>query len=169
MDSMEQCQATPNLVIEIDPDKITQTTPANGRSVTPFDLRKDQELLDDIRKHGQKTPVVVRLLPDGRYELIVGTRRLGAVRELSKLNPNVMLLAYVVDVDDMKAWRIAYAENTARKDLTPLQTARAWKYALDHFCEGVQEGLARAVNKDAATVSRTLALLEIPEEILGAL
>lgn len=74
-----------------------------------------------------------------------------------------------MEADDRAAWRIAYSENEDRRSVTAFQTARAWQYALVNLCGGVQDTLAKVVQKDKTTVSHTLALLGIPDEVRFAL
>jgi ParB/RepB/Spo0J family partition protein len=152
----------------LDPSAVA-VSPANARSETPFDETKNAALIESIRLRGQLTPVPVRQLADGSYEVLAGTRRLGAARLLQQTDKTVKLQAYLVEADDRAAWRIAYSENEDRKGVTAFQTARAWQYALDNLCEGVQDTLAKVVQKDKTTVSRTLALLGIPDEVRFAL
>jgi ParB/RepB/Spo0J family partition protein len=160
--------ATPRKPLLLDPAAVT-ISPANARCDTPFDLEKNKALIENIRNHGQTIPVPVRSLADGRHEVLAGTRRLGAVRILQKVDKGLKLKAYLVEADDRAAWRIAYSENEDRKDTTAFQTARAWQYALVNLCGGVQDTLAKVVQKDKTTVSHTLALLDIPDEVRLAL
>jgi ParB family chromosome partitioning protein len=160
--------ATPRKPLLLDPAAVT-ISPANARCDTPFDLEKNKALIENIRNHGQTIPVPVRSLADGRYEVLAGTRRLGAVRFLQKTDKGLKLRAYLVEADDRAAWRIAYSENEDRKSVTAFQTARAWQYALVNLCGGVQDTLAKVVQKDKTTVSHTLALLDIPDEVRFAL
>jgi ParB family chromosome partitioning protein len=160
--------ATPRKPLLLDPAAVT-ISPANARCDTPFDLEKNKDLIENIRNHGQTIPVPVRALPDGRYEVLAGTRRLWAVRFLQETDKGLKLKAYLVEADDRAAWRIAYSENEDRKSVTAFQTARAWQYALVNLCGGVQDTLAKVVQKDKTTVSHTLALLGIPDEVRFAL
>lgn len=160
--------ATPRKLLSLDPAAVT-ISPANARGDMPFDPEKNKTLIENIRHHGQTVPVPVRALADGRHEVLAGTRRLGAVRFLQKTDKGLKLKAYLVEADDRAAWRIAYSENEDRKDITAFQTARAWHYALVNLCGGVQDTLAKVVQKDKTTVSHTLALLDIPDEVRFAL
>jgi ParB/RepB/Spo0J family partition protein len=157
----------PRELLLLDPS-VVAVSRANPRCDTPFDEKKNAPLIGSIRRFGQHTPVPVRRNGEG-YELIAGTRRLGAVRLLHKEDATFKLRACLVNVNDGQAWRIAYSENEDRKDITGYQTARTWKYCLDHLCGGVQDQLARIVQRDKTTVSHTLALLEIPDDVRFAL
>lgn len=152
----------------LDPSAV-KISPANARCETPFDIKRNAALIGSIRDRGQLTPVPVRRVADGSYEVLAGTRRLGAARHLQQTDETVKLQAYLVEADAAQAWRIAYSENEDRKGITAFQTARAWQYALDNLCGGVQDKLAAAVQKDKSTVSHTLALLNIPDEVRFAL
>lgn len=160
--------ATPRKLLFLDPSAVT-ISPANARCETPFDEKKDGALLESIHHHRQMTPVPVRKLADGTYEVLAGTRRLGAVRLLQQADKGLRLQAYLVEADDRVAWRIAYSENEDRKGITAFQTARAWHYALVNLCGGVQDRLAERVQKNKTTISHTLALLNIPDEVRFAL
>ncbi|MGA9580766.1 MAG: ParB/RepB/Spo0J family partition protein [Allosphingosinicella sp.] len=160
--------ATPRKLLFMDASNVT-ISPANARCDTPFDKEKNKALIESIRQHGQMTPVPVRKLADGSYEVLAGTRRLGAVRFLQQADKGPKLRAYLVEADDRTAWRIAYSENEDRKGITAFQTARAWHYALVNLCGGVQDRLAERVQKNKTTVSHTLALLAIPDEVRFAL
>ncbi len=165
-ESSTRCQE--EVVILLDPGACT-ISKANGRFGVAFDPNKNAELVEDMRRHGQQTPVIVRKTSNGGYELVAGTRRLGTVRELRKQQPGLKIRAYLRALTDQEAWQIADAENAGRKDLTTLQRARAWHYAVENFHDGRQDLFAKAIGKDRSVVSRTLALLDLPKEVLGAL
>jgi ParB/RepB/Spo0J family partition protein len=156
------------LVVLLDPKKCV-VSKANGRFGVAFDPAKSAELLADIRRQGQKTPVIVRRTSDGGYELVAGTRRLGAILELRKHQPELKIRAYLRTLSDEEAWQIADAENAGRRDLTTLQRARSWNYAIQNFHSGRQDLFAKAIGKDPSVISRTIALLDLPDEVLSAL
>lgn len=160
---------TQERVVLLDPTTL-KVHPANGRYGVRFDPLKNAELIEDIRRRGQLTPVIVRELSDGTYELVAGTRRHGAVLEVRhQQRSDLKIKAHVRDLSDQGSWEIADAENADRRDLTPMQRARTWNYALREFHEGRQDLLAKAIDKDPSVVCRTLQLLELPTEVLAAL
>ena len=81
---------------------------------------KIQELADDIARHGQDFPVVVRPMGGG-YQLVCGFRRVAALRFLGEEE----VLAVVRDLDDEAALRLAWSENEAREDYSDLDRAHA--------------------------------------------
>ncbi|MFN4074151.1 MAG: ParB/RepB/Spo0J family partition protein [Thermus sp.] len=74
-----------------------------------------QRLMDSIQALGMLEPIVVRPLPDGRYEIISGERRYRAAKAL-KMEQVPVVIKEVEDEDLIRA--MSLAENTARADLT---------------------------------------------------
>jgi ParB family chromosome partitioning protein len=81
-------------------------------------------LADSIRENGLATALTVRPLSKDDYEVIAGERRLLALRELYDDSHGVEVSVH--DVDEHDARMLALAENLERKDLTPMQEARAF-------------------------------------------
>ena len=82
-----------------------------------FDEEKLQELARSIEKQGILEPLLVRSLPDGKYELVAGGRRYRAA-QMAKLEE---VPAVVKVLDDRQALSIAIAENLQREDLNPVE------------------------------------------------
>ncbi|MFN4074177.1 MAG: ParB/RepB/Spo0J family partition protein [Thermus sp.] len=74
-----------------------------------------QRLMESIQALGMLEPIVVRPLPDGRYEIISGERRYRAAKAL-KMGQVPVVIKEVEDEDLIRA--MSLAENTARADLT---------------------------------------------------
>ena len=74
-------------------------------------------------------PLLVRPLPDGRYELIAGERRWRAAREAGL----EMVPAIVRDEDEAERMQTALIENVAREDLNPVDEARACAALVDEL------------------------------------
>ena len=72
-------------------------------------------LVDSIQKLGILEPLLVRPLPDGRYEIIAGERRYRAARVL-KLKEVPVVVKPVEDEELVR--EMSTAENTAREDLS---------------------------------------------------
>src|SRR5215208_1399636 len=88
---------------------------------TRFDPASLSSLAASIADAGIVQPLIVRPLPDGRYELIDGARRLRAARAAG-----VQTVPAIVR-DEAEAVRLqtALIENVAREDLNPVDKARA--------------------------------------------
>lgn len=82
-----------------------------------FDEEKLQELARSIEQQGILEPLLVRSLPDGKYELVAGGRRYRAAK-LAKLKE---VPAIVKVLDDRQALSIAITENLQREDLNPVE------------------------------------------------
>jgi len=153
-------------ITSIDPD-LVDIFPLNPRSERGFVAREDGELVASIKATGQTTPVIVRpSTVEGRYELIVGTRRLAAIREIRKGGDKRDLFAEILTLDDGAAWLRAETENAARKEISPLAQARSWLNGCTRFYDGNQAEMARALGVDKSVVSRALSLAELPDVLI---
>lgn len=170
MSNTIQASAAPNrrgIAVEINPCQC-DIFEGNGRALTQFSATANAALIKDVERNGQQTPVIVRQRGE-RYEVVAGTRRLGSVLDILNRDPTRLLKAIVIDLSDKEAWDLAEKENANRRDLTPLQRARAWSYAISTIHSGRQDLFAESIGEDPSVVSRTLALLKIPQEVMGAL
>jgi ParB family chromosome partitioning protein len=132
-----------------------------------FDPDELAELAASIKALGVVQPVVVRPLeapggtPDApRYELIAGERRLRAAR-IAGLETIPVL---VRPADEAAALEIALAENVAREDLNAIEEAQAYASLVDEF--GLtHERVGELVGRSRVSVTNTLRLLELPDEV----
>ena len=125
-----------------------------------FDEAQLNELADSIAVSGLLQPIVVRSRPEGRYELIAGERRYRAIQRLGWQK----VPAVVKDVDDRALLTLALIENLQRDDLSPIDAAMGYQRLMQEFSMPQQE-VARLLGKDRSTVSNTLRLLRLPEEV----
>lgn len=124
-----------------------------------------QELAESIRQHGVIQPVIVA--PTGSfppYQLVAGERRWRAAR-LAGL-PTIP--AVVRDLSAREIVEVALIENIQRADLSPLETALAYRTLIEEFGLTQAEVAAR-VGKSRSAVANTLRLLDAPEPIQRAL
>jgi ParB family chromosome partitioning protein len=121
------------------------------------------ELVESIREHGILEPLIIAQTPAG-YQIIAGERRWRAARILKlpyvpaiikKTNPQQML-------------EMAIVENVQRKDLNPIERAKAFQRLHDEF--GLDNnGIARKVSKSVPYVINVLKLLTLPDAIKDGL
>jgi ParB family chromosome partitioning protein len=131
---------------------------------THFDPEQLQELSDSIREHGLLQPVLVSQQVDGTFQLITGERRWRAV-QLAGL---ATISALVKETTPRSSLELALVENIQRSDLNPLEEALAFRALLDEH--GLtQEQLAQRIGKSRVTVTNTLRLLHLPDEVRDAL
>ncbi|UCB56711.1 MAG: ParB/RepB/Spo0J family partition protein [Candidatus Omnitrophota bacterium] len=145
------------------------TVDINKISFSPFQPRQErnpqkaQELMASIKEKGVIQPVVVRPKGDG-YELIAGERRMRAAKELGF----AQLPVVIRDAEDAEALQLALIENIQREELNPLEEAQAYEQLILKF-GFTQEKIAQLVGKNPSSISNTLRLLKLPEEIKLAL
>jgi ParB family chromosome partitioning protein len=135
---------------------IASVTPNPRQPRQVFDEEALDELVDSIREVGLLQPVVVREVPGGRYELVMGERRLRASQRagLSEIPAIVRATA------DDDLLRDALMENLHREQLNPLEEAAAYQQLLDDF-GATHEELARKVGRSRPHISNTLRLLQL--------
>jgi len=117
------------------------------------------ELIASIAEKGIVEPLVVRQRGD-RFQIIAGERRYQAAVQAGLTD----LPAVVRDVDETEMLEIALIENLQRKDLTPFEEAEAMQ-GLAASCGYTHEDLARRLGKSRTSVTESLALTGMPEEI----
>lgn len=124
-----------------------------------FDEDSLQELAHSIRNDGLQEPVLVRK-HNGEYQIVSGERRVRAsiLAELQTIS------AICRDISDNDMLKLGLIENIQREDLNPIELARAYRSLSEDF-EWTQEELAAQVGKKRATVSNTMRLLNLPEDV----
>jgi len=147
-----------NQVAEIEISKIN-SNPHQPRK--EFNAQAMDELKQSIRENGIIQPITVRQVSGG-FELISGERRLRACRELSLKS----IPAYVLSVNtDVELMELSLIENLQREDLNPVEEAEAF-YWLSNTCNLSHEEIAKKVGKERSTVTNSIRLLNLPNEIL---
>ncbi|MEA3005158.1 MAG: ParB family transcriptional regulator, chromosome partitioning protein, partial [Acidobacteriaceae bacterium] len=81
-----------------------------------------KQLSASIAATGVVQPILVRPLPDNRFQLIAGERRWLA----SKMAGKATVPAILRHVSDEQAMEITIVENLQRTDLNPMEQARAY-------------------------------------------
>ena len=127
-----------------------------------FEPEAFAELVHSIKELGVLQPIVVRSIPDeaGKYELIMGERRLRASKEagLTKIP------AVIRETADENMLRDALLENLHRSDLNPLEEASAYQQLLEDF--GItQEELANRIGRSRPKITNSIRLLKLPAEV----
>ncbi len=129
-----------------------------------------RELADSILEHGLLQPLIVTERGTGetasgpRYQLIAGERRWRAA-VLAGLDTVPVLIKEATPQETLE-W--ALVENIQRADLNPLEEASAYRQLIDEF--GLtQEQVAERVGRSRVSVTNSLRLLRLPEEIKAAL
>jgi ParB family transcriptional regulator, chromosome partitioning protein len=140
---------------EIDPALI-DPNPRQPRQV--FDEEALAELVHSIREFGLMQPIVVRA-PDsaGRYQLVMGERRLRAAQQAGLAT----IPAIVRETSDSNMLRDALLENIHRVQLNPLEEAAAYQQLLEEF--GVtHDELADRIGRSHPRITNMIRLLRLP-------
>lgn len=127
---------------------------------TVFDDEKIRELANSIREDGILQPLIASKLPDGRYELIAGERRLRA----SKIAGLTEVPVIIKSADETQMLVLSLIENIQREDLNPIEESAAYQDLIEQF-DLSQEEVAKKVGKSRATVANSLRLLKLPQVI----
>lgn len=125
------------------------------------DMGELDGLVESVREKGVLEPLLVRSLPESeKYLIISGERRFQAAR-LAGLRE---LPCIEKEANDSETLEIALIENLQRKDLTPFEEADGLQALADQF--GLtHEEIGRRVSKGRSSISESLALRSIPDEI----
>ncbi|OLE37846.1 MAG: hypothetical protein AUG00_07000 [Candidatus Rokubacteria bacterium 13_1_20CM_2_70_7] len=125
-----------------------------------FDPTSLDELARSLKSAGMIQPVVVRRMPEGRWQLIAGERRWRAARQAGLER----IPALVREATDAESLELALVENLLREDLNPMEEAEAYQQILTEF-GWTQEELAQRVGRDRSTIANCLRLLRLPRPI----
>lgn len=135
-----------------------QIQPGNNDRTT-FDLDALRELAQSIEANGLAQPIVLRPIGTDRYEIVAGERRYRALGLLERAE----VPAFVYDLTDQQAAAIMLAENVQRRDLSPLEEARAFRKRMDEF-QWEADDVAKHASIGVAYVKRRLLLLSLSPE-----
>lgn len=119
------------------------------------------ELADSIARHGVLQPLLVSDDGSGEYVVIAGERRWRAARAAG-LQSVPAVIRERLDARDELA--LALVENLQRRDLSPLEEARAFEHLRSEHGHSQAE-IAAAIGRDRSTIANALRLLRLPETI----
>ena len=153
---------TPSGVTEI---PIEQIIPNPRQPRVHFDPEELSNLAESIKEHGIIQPLIVtRDQKPGSYILIAGERRLMAAKEAGL----TAVPAIQREASEQGRLEIALIENVQRADLSPLETAEAYRQLVEDF--GLShEAIGARVGKSRVAVTNTLRLLNLPPSVQQAL
>lgn len=129
-----------------------------------FDEGAMNELANSIREIGIITPITLRQMPDGKYQIIAGERRWRASQQAGLKS----LPAYIRTVEDANVMEMALVENIQREDLNAIEIALAYQHMADTLGM-TQEGIADRVGKSRTAITNYMRLLKLPAQIQMAL
>ena len=144
------------------PVNLIEPTPNQPRR--EFDEEAMNELAMSIREVGLITPITLRQMPDGKYQIIAGERRWRA----SQIAGLAKMPAYIRTVDDENVMEMALVENIQREDLNAIEIALAYQHMADTMGM-TQERIAERVGKSRTAITNYMRLLKLPAQIQMAL
>lgn len=124
-----------------------------------FDEEALQELSDSIKKYGVLEPLIVTKKSD-YYEIIAGERRWRAARLAGLKEIPVVIREYT----DKEIMEISLIENIQREDLNPIEEAQAYETLISQY-NLKQEEVAERVSKSRSTITNSLRLLKLCEDV----
>lgn len=143
--------------------------PLSQISISESNTRKnlragtEDSTLDDlarsIRENGLLSPVTV-LKTNGRYELVVGQRRLLACKRIGLETIPAIIRDQVSDID---ALTLSLIENIHRADMHPIDKARAFKKLYDRY--GNYSKVSQESGVSVPAIQRYLRLLDLSPSI----
>ena len=148
-----------NGVLEVDIDKIK---PNPNQPRKNFDEDALKELAASIKVHGIVQPIVLNEQNDGTYLIIAGERRYRA----AKLCGLKTVPAIIKNYTDKQKKEISIIENLQRKDLNPIEAARAIKELMEEY--GLtQDTVSERIGKSRSNVANTLRLLTLYPDVIN--
>lgn len=126
-----------------------------------FDETAMAELTSSIAQHGILQPLVVRRLREG-YELIAGERRLRAAKSLGWEKVPCVVRRDVRG--NASRLELALIENIQRKDLNPIEEAMAYRQLNEEYGM-THEEIGRRVGRSRVSVTNSIRMLQLPEEV----
>lgn len=140
--------------------KITQISLNPLQPREKFSPQELVQLKNSIAQEGLLQPILVVKETSG-YRLIAGERRLRAVKELQWEKIPAIVLEEAQEVELLKKSLI---ENVQRTNLNPLEEALGYKRLMKEYGYSL-ERIAQEVGKNIATISNTIRLLNLPQEV----
>ncbi len=119
-----------------------------------------KELSASIKSKGILQPITVRKMLDGKFEIVAGERRWRAA-QLAGLHEVPVIIK---KVDKQASLELALIENIQRANLNAVEESEAYDQLLKKYSLTQQE-IADRVGKDRATISNSLRLLSLSDDV----
>lgn len=143
--------------------RLSEVEPNPAQPRKSFENEPLEALAESISQHGIIQPIVVRP-KDGMYMIVTGERRWRAARMAGLSEIPVI----IIEADDRKAAELALVENIQRKDLNPVEEARAYADLIEEYSY-TQEEIAKKVGRSRSSITNSLRLLDLPDTVLDKL
>jgi ParB family chromosome partitioning protein len=141
---------------------VTKLVPFHRQARKYFDEDELKQMAETIKAHGIRQPLTVISKNDdtGLYEVVSGERRLRAA-----IIAGLKTVPCIIIQDLKAAVEIALIENVQRKDLHPLELARAYQQLLEAgICLSKVE-IATKLGLPKSSVTEVMQLLTLPPDV----
>jgi len=119
-----------------------------------------KELAESIKIHGVIQPVLIRAIPEGKYELVVGERRFRA----SKIVGTKVIPSIICNLSDEEVQEIQIIENLQREDPHPMAEALGIQQLLSlKDNKNTVDDIAKRICKSVAYVYQRIKLCNLTE------
>jgi len=129
-----------------------------------FNEESIKELAQSIKENGLIQPIILSQIEPNKYEIIAGERRYRACKFLGWKEIDAIIKN---DLNENKKMVTALIENIQREDLNPFEKAMAYKKMIEMGL--TQQEISEYCGKSKASISNTLRLLELEDEIIEGL
>ena len=146
--------------------EVGRIVPDPDQPRTEFDPEAIARLAESLKAHGQIQPISVRWSEDmGRYLIATGERRWRASMLAGR--PTIAAIILEGERSDSEILEMQLVENALREDLQPIEQARAFRTLMGRN-GWTAARLAEALQLTGASVTRALALLDLPYTVQDA-
>ena len=144
-------------VLYVSVDKITPNVNQPRKS---FDDDSLEELSASIKNQGVLQPLLVEKITDDSYVIVAGERRFRAAKIAGLSEVPVIVKSF----NEVQRIEVALIENIQRENLNAIDEAAAYQYLIQK--SGLtQEEVAEKVGKKRSTVTNSLRLLQLPDQM----
>jgi ParB family chromosome partitioning protein len=144
---------------------VDRIIPDPNQPRTEFDSEAIARLAESLKTHGQLQPISVRWSEDmGRYLIVSGERRWRAATLAGR--PTVSAVVVEGERTESQILEMQLIENCLREDLRPVEQAKAFRALMDRN-QWPALRLAEVLHLNVASVTRALALLDLPGAVQG--
>ena len=124
-------------------------------------VSKDDDLVTSIKKHGLLSPILVREIDGGRYELVAGQRRYYAHEELGKQTIKSLILA--PGTSEVDAKKISFTENLVRKDMKHADYVDTVEWLMERY--GKVATVAEELGVSQYKIKKYMSISRLPDEV----
>lgn len=150
-------------VIEQIPLALIDDSPYQPR--VGYDETAIQALGALLAADGQNDAIIVRKMPDGRFQLISGHRRTRAAKLIGWTD----IAARIVSKDEFQTKATAFFSNEGAVHLSEFEKALMYRAALDEGIVSSQGDLVVRTGLSKGRISQIMSLLKLPEPFLNLL